>query len=118
MYNEEKETWISALKSDIYKKSKTYLKVEKNGIVYFSMMGIFCDLFKPLLKSDWIKSPFSKPHEEEFYYFLGQTHVFPKILADKLHVTPKEFSAIVNCQEEFKEKPNFDNEIIFLTNLK
>jgi len=114
MYDKEKELWITSLKSGDYLKSKLWLKLKENDKEYFSMMGVFCELFKSLLKSDWIESPY----DDKFYYFLGQTQVFPKILTDKLHITPKEYSAIIDCQQRFKDNPDFNKEANFLENLK
>lgn len=107
-----KEKLIEALQSDKYLKDNTFLKIDKDKKTYYSLMGVFCDLFKDKLNANWILNPFEG--EKQYYFILGQIAEIPKILSDKFRIKPVEVKLIKECQEKYKKNNHFREEIKFI----
>ena len=96
-----------------YEKGKEYLREFNNEKYYYTLMGVFCDIFINKLKANWIQTPFIK--NITTFYLLGELKVVSKILLKKLKITSDEYTVIIECQKKYKDKPDFKNEIIYLT---
>lgn len=111
MENKTKELFLDNLNN--YTKGIDYLKEFYNNEERYTLMGVFCDLFKDNLKANWIENPLLE--NRKTYYLLGSLKEISKILLKKLKVTKEEYIVIQAAQKKYKNEPDFKKEHIYLT---
>lgn len=95
-----------------YKKGKDYLKETIDDEDKFTLMGVFCDVFRNTLQADWIENPLIK--DRKTYYLLGSCQEISKILIKKLKIKVAKYDIIKECQKKYKNELDFKKEIIYL----
>lgn len=110
MDNKTKELFLNSLND--YIKGEEYLKETIEVEDKYTLMGVFCDIFKHKLKANWIENPLLE--NRKTYYLLGSLKEISKILLKKLKVKSEVYEIIKNCQKKYKNEPDFKKEIVFL----
>lgn len=110
MDDKTKKLFLNSLND--YIKGEEYLKETIEAEDKFTLMGVFCDIFKHKLKANWIENPLLE--NRKTYYLLGGLKEISKILLKKLKIKPETYEIIKSCQKKFKNETDFKKEIIFL----